>query len=99
MKDIKFKITQLVESYKVFYKTEFNDFVKGHKAKLELKKNKWGEVKGMDMVERRVYEIPETLFSIFQIRLDPEEIAFLYSKKGALWFAKEFPEFRYTEKV
>jgi len=99
LNDAKRKITDLVKSYKAFYKTEFDDFSKALKVKVELKKNKWGEVKGMDILERKVYEIPETLFSIFQVRLNSEETAFLYSKKGALWFAKEFPEFRYTDKV
>lgn len=99
MQDAKAKITALVESYKTFYKQEYNDFLRGQKVALDLKANKWGEIKGTDIIERRVYDIPETLFSIFQIRLTPEELTFLYSKKGALWFAKEFIEFRYTEKI
>lgn len=99
MKDAKQKIIELVNSYKAFYPLEFLEFSKAQKVKLGMKLNKWGEVKGVDILERKVYEIPETLFSIFQIRLNSEETAFLYSKQGALWFAKQFPEFRYTEKI
>lgn len=99
-KETKEKIKECVKAYEDIFVYEFNQFKVGIREKRnQLRDQKFGETKGMDFVDRVLYEVPVTLYEIFIRRLSPDDMKQLKSKKGARWFAKAFPEYRIVEKI
>lgn len=81
--------------------TEFKQMIRNKKAELQTE---WGEVRGMDAVERALYEMPETLFYGIKKVLKQDEWDWLQAKdthqkdfSGPRWFVKEFKEFTLTK--
>jgi len=90
----KAKILQLVTDYSLTCPLEFTQFKKQMKLQKEASLNEWAEVDSMDYVERKLFEIPETLYAILKVRLDEDGWLWFKSKEGSRWFAKKFVEFR-----
>jgi len=98
-KEAKKAISSLVNSYKMIYRKEYREFLKQMKSKYSKVDN--ASLK-MTEVKRALYEVPETLHVILQVKLTVEELKYLRNPKkkdGAIWFAKTFPEFTIPTKV
>ena len=50
-------------------------------------------------VERALMEVPETLDTMFTLRLSDSEKEEFREKKSVRWFVKEFPMFKLAQKV
>ena len=96
-KDIKSKINTIVDSYLTTYNMEAKAFLVAHKAKLDNQSNKFGKIKGSDMVERVLHEVPETLFIMLKTGLEEHEWEWWISKEGGRWFAKKFKAMSLTK--
>ncbi len=91
MDSAKQKITFLVEDYIRKFPGEF-DLLKNAVAlhrNISESPDSWD--KSGDM--KRLYEISETLQTMFIMGLDEEETVWLKSKAGGNWFIKKFPVF------
>lgn len=89
----------LVRDYVKNYPQEWNDFQKSIKEKLSLSKDEFGIMEGSELIERKLYEIPETLYTILKLRLSLEDWDWYQAKEGARWFASHYPQFRTSEKT
>ena len=100
-------IKQIVENYIKVFPQEYEDFKYGMKAVREsLKDEEFGEAyPDTSSGYRALYELPETLHTMFIKGLDDEEMLWLKTgvpsnrNQGGQWFAKTFKEFRIPEKV
>lgn len=86
MQKAKVHITKLVKKY-------IKDFPEENKFLIEVVLAKrvmyeQGFEKGSEM--RPLYELSETLHTIFVQELEEDEMKWLKTKKGGNWFAKEF---------
>lgn len=97
MQEAKVKMTNYVNAYKSLYKDEFLQFATAQKVNQLNQKDKYSEVKGSEIIERKLGEIPETLYAIFKSRLEPSEFEWFRTTPGAHWFYKTFPEFSETK--
>jgi len=103
------KIKKLVSEYKRIFPIEYQAVIKIVKEKRE--KQRTVSVIGSngtisrsiksesEVLKRPLIEYSETLETIFETRLTDIEKKYFKSKKGSLWFAKEFKEFRIPEYV
>lgn len=96
---IKDEIKNVVLDYIRLYPEEFAGVAKDIEEKRKLQKNQFSEVKGSDMVERALYETPETLFNMFLKSLSMDAHNWLSSKDGGRWFAKTFDVFKLADKI
>jgi len=94
------KIREVVKMYLSLYSTEYSQFHAALREKRTKLKDKFGSTKGLETIERELFEIPETLYTILLARLTPEEIKFWRSRPGSIWFAKAYhKEFGVPEKI
>jgi len=103
------KIKKLVSEYKRIFPIEYQAVIKIVKEKREKQKTisvftpKGGVVRRIksesEVLRRPLLEYSETLETVFETRLTDIEKKYFKSKKGSLWFAKEFKEFRIPEYV
>lgn len=99
MKILQKNIIDIVNLYVSENNAEYEAFARAMKQKQALQTDKYAEIKGSDMVHRAMYEVPETLDSMFKFRLEDESHKYLITKEGSRWFAKNFPTFRLGKKV
>jgi len=98
--ETKDKIRGIVKTYLEIYSTEYSQFHTGLLAKRGNLRDKFASTKGSEIIERELFEIPETLYTILLSRLSPAEINFWRSRPGSIWFAKAFQkEFGVPEKI
>ena len=101
------KIIGLVEGYKLAFPDEYRAVIPQIKRNRDANLKKTGDItqhRKTVIPERPINEYPETLFTIFNMRLDEEERNWFFndeetSKKAARWFARQFPEFSRVEKI
>lgn len=93
------KIKTLVEDYQRIFPTEYEQFRKAHRVKVDLQRTKFADVKGSSAIEQLLVEKPETLQGILRLQLSDEEWAALDSKAGLRWFAKTFPQYAVAEAI
>ena len=93
------KITEIVEDYKTIFDKEYKLFCKQQKDFRAGLLNDYAEVKGDIILERKLFDTPANLYTMFVQNLSSEELDHLKSRKGARWFAKNFKEFRAANKV
>jgi DNA replication protein DnaD len=98
MNDPQIKIKGIVKDYKELFPDEYNSVVEYLKKK-RVNTKKFAEVKGSDIVQRLLYEIPETLQTILSSRLNEDEKKWFESVTGGRWFADNFREFVLAEKL
>lgn len=93
------KIKGIVEEYKRMFPDEFELVI------LQIRKNrnnqitKFAEMKKTGIIERALIEMPETLNTMFTLRLNDDETEEFRTKKAVRWFAGAFPMFALAEKV
>ncbi len=92
-------ITGIVDDYKVIFIDEYNAFVEQQKQVRDGMLNEYASSEGDDAIERRLFDTPATLHSMFVNNLNGEELNYFKSKKGSRWFAKNFKEFRASKKI
>jgi hypothetical protein len=95
--DIKLKIAAIVTQYERDNAPEYTAFLMGRKAKTDNLINKFGETKSSDFIERILFEMPETLDGLLVTQLEDDEMQFLRSKIGGLWFAKTFKQYNVSQ--
>jgi hypothetical protein len=105
MDTAKLKIQKIVTNYKKVFFDEFESFKKSNSINISKNKDKFGQVdSGIDLVERKMIELPESLYIMLQHGLDPEEFSWLFPQNnpqntGLKWFVRSYPEFRAMEKL
>lgn len=96
---LKTKIGSLVSEYVELFTQEYEDFKVGQKVKQNLQATDTGVIKGDHLVERVIAEWPETLDSIFKLRLNDKEMEWFRGKPGIRWFVRKFKIFSLVRKV
>lgn len=99
MDAVQLKISALVVEYARLFPGEYESFKKGRQVRMERQRDKFGSLTTVGFLERKILEYPETLNAILNMRLTPEELQYFISREGTIWFAKEYPQFRASEKV
>lgn len=97
-KQFKNTISNIVKLYKITKPEEY-EIVKQYVKQEKAKQFNDGKIYGLDLLERHLCSIPEDLFSLLINSLNSEEIEFFNSRRGNMWFAKEFNEFSLVEKT
>ncbi len=99
--DTRQKITLIVKEYNRLsaFKEERREFDEFMKLKRKNQINEFSMIKGDHTLERVLYDVPETLYNLFRIKLEDGDWDFFDSKEGARWFAKSFPQFRVPSKL
>lgn len=93
------RIINTVNIYKASFPNEYQAVCKQIELNRRISNDEYASVVGEHNIKRKLYEIPEKLsVSLYKV-LDEEENQWLISKKGALWFAKSFPEFNNAYKI
>ena len=92
-------IRTFVREYTLTFPHEFEAFKKGTKEKRANASDAFGTVQGATIIERKMHEIPETLYTIFKMKLSEDDWGYYQSKEGTRWFAKQFPEFRTSSRT
>lgn len=95
----KAKIKEMVKNYKKLFPEEFALVVEQIKLNRKTQRDKFATLQKTVFVERALIETPETLNTMFNLRLTDKEKKEFGSKKGVRWFAKTFPMFKLAEKV
>jgi len=99
----KTKITEIIKQYIRLFPSEYEAFKRSVAPK---KENDFAEIKGSDIIERQLYELPETLHYALRKGLEIEEWAWLQNdtlygyarnRGGVRWFIRAFPEFKITK--
>lgn len=91
------KVEKLFLKYIKHYKEDYELTVKYLQGEREKNTNKFSSLKKSTVVNRKIYEMPETLYSILLANLSREDLIKMKDgedgKDFARWFAKRFPEF------
>ena len=96
------KIKKLVDAYIKLFPNEYREVVSVIKEKRNRKLSSdtgIHDFKGLDVLERELLEYPENLWTIFNAQLNPEELLYLTSRKGAIWFGRTFKVFSLVNKI
>lgn len=103
MEEVKYKINNIVNNYISMFSDEYNIFVKAQNKRIETTLNDFAELKGNTFINRKLFEIPEKLFTMFKIKLTSEEFDWLFpiknDLKGSHWFAKKYKQFRASKRI
>lgn len=89
----KLVISALVQDYVTIFPEEFLAFKNGIRDKRDNALTKYAETPGSETFIRELGEYPTTLYNLFLTRLSFEQMEWLKSKKGAIWFFKKYPAF------
>lgn len=96
-KPLKSKVESVVLSYMSLFKEEYSAIVPQLSAEREKNKDKFASVAFDKTVNRKIYEIPETLHNMILNTVDEKEMMLMREgedgKDFARWFATRFPEF------
>lgn len=92
------QIATIVVNYKRQFPEEYKIVKKAIEAKKKMNRNEYASMddtpfKVEHFILRALYEIPETLSTMFVMGLDEGAIVYFKSKKGGIWFATQYPEF------
>jgi hypothetical protein len=105
MDEAKAKIRAAVEEYIRLFPTEFALFKKQLADNVDKDDifNPYQRVAGADMIERKLGEIPETLYYALRKTLTDDEWDWFQHDKGKFngthWFYETFPAFRTTSAI
>lgn len=105
MNEVQIKIRDIVKDYVKLFPDEYKLVCEYLKEKRTHNKDKFASFKGKDIrktdgvVERALYEIPETLDNLFMMKLSMEDKKYYKTKECARWFANNFIEFKSGELV
>ena len=97
MKPLKLKIETLTLKYIEENREEYKAVCDYISSEREKNINKYASISGEKTLQRKIFEIPETLSNMFNNTLTIDELVQFKDgpsgKKMAHWFAKRFPEF------
>lgn len=97
MKPLKQKIETLTLKYIELFPDEYHAVCDYLSAEREKNINKFASIAGDKTLQRKIFEIPETLSNMFNTALTIDELVQFKDgasgKKMSHWFAKRFPEF------
>lgn len=97
MKTLKQKVETITLKYIDVFPDEYRAVCDYLSAEREKNINKFASVAGDKTLQRKIFEIPETLSNMFNNELTIDELVQFKDgpsgKKMAHWFAKRFPEF------
>jgi hypothetical protein len=99
IENTKTRLKNLVDLYKKECEAEYIavcDYIKENRSIL---KDEFASTDSDNAIKRSLYEIPETLSMAIVKNLDTDELTWLATKEGGIWFAKTFKEFRVAEKL
>lgn len=109
METAKTKLKECVDIYRKTFPQEFAAFKEWSdkvRSAQRVSGNKFAELKGSDMVQRKLGEIPERLHTLIEKMLSAEELqwyqadgAYKGDYRGPTWFYTTFPVFRVTEEM
>lgn len=101
MKDTHRKVKLAFDLYKQTFKNEYDIVVVQIKEARENQKTDWGEVvvdgEKNHAIKRELFRMPEKLYNLVIQNLSDEEISYMDSDEYALWFTREFPQFKMTK--
>jgi len=97
--DIKTKIGMIIKDYVKLQPEEYELFRKEMKQQRENNATKFAEVKEADTIDRKLFEMPETLHAMIKVRLSDDEYNWWRTKEGAHWFINSYQDFRSTQSV
>ena len=93
------RINSIVQTYKINFPHEYEVVCNQIAENRRISNDEYASAIGEHNIKRKLYEIPEKLsVSLYKV-LDEAENQWLISKKGAVWFAKKFPEFNCGYKI
>ena len=95
----KILVGKIVEAYKKLCPGEYADFLESNKKKVEATKDRFAEIKGSDMVHRKLFEIPETLHAALRVKMTDEQWEWFRTKEASTWFAIKYRQFRASADV
>lgn len=104
MKTAQEKIKQQVALYIKLCPIEYAAFLESTRKKKDNIENEWGELKKSDVIQRHVFDLPESLHYMLQDALDQDEFDWFLgrgtyerSHAGLSWFVRSYPQFRITK--
>ncbi len=92
-------IDAYVREYTLTFPLEWSAFLRSNKEKLSRSTDSFGEISGSDLVERKLFEMPETLYAILDMKLSKDDFQWFRSREGGQWFARRYPAFRTSERT
>jgi hypothetical protein len=98
IKQIQQTIRNIVDVYKANKYNEYVWVVAALKVERDKQLNNGRVEKGLELLERQLFQLPESLFSLFVGKLNKEEMEYFNSREGSMWFAKEFNQFSLVER-
>lgn len=101
MKNLKRKVKNAFELYKLNFKDEYDLVIVQIKQYRDNQKTEWGEItddfKKEHSLKREMFRVPETLYNLILMNLSDEEKQEMDSTEYARWFVSEFPQFKVTK--
>lgn len=94
------RIRNIVGGYKELFPQEYEATVNFIADNRRLQENEFASLKKeQNMLERALFELPETLDTMLIKELSTDELTWFKSKTGGRWFAKSFPQFALAVKI
>lgn len=95
------EITDIVRAYQKFNPQEMAQFSIEQKVHVDLNADKYASLdhQKVDILQRKLFDIPETLYDMLMSKLSDDAKKYLWNpndrtSSGAKWFANTFKEFR-----
>jgi len=95
----KLLIKTYVREYTLAFPQEWEAFKEAMEVKLGQSKDAFGEIADSELIERKLFEMPETLYTILDMKLSKEDFSWFKTKEGSRWFAKQYPQFRTSDRT
>lgn len=99
MDQAKNNIEQLVKGYITMFPDEFEQFKSYMNSRRSGLRTDYAETDQDDIMLRGLFEVPETLNTMFIMKLSSEDEKWLHSIEGGRWFANYFRVFASGNKV
>ncbi len=95
---------KVVREYMKLFPIEYEQFLNSHRQKQENKINDFAEFKGHDQIVRHLFDIPESLYLAFKLKMSGDEFDWIFGTgvyegkyEGVNWFMKNFPQFKISK--
>lgn len=98
------KVKKVVREYIRILPLEYEQFLLSQRQKQDNKINDFAELKGHDQLVRHLFDVPESLYLAFKMKLLDDEFEWLFGTgdqegnyKGVTWFMQTFPQFKISK--
>ena len=102
--DTKDKIKKMIKEYVKLFPDEYKLFIDSVRAKQQEKDTKFAEAKGSEVIDRHLFDMPESLFIALKKIMTDEEWEWLFANgqyakdyRGIKWFMRTFKQFNISE--